>query len=214
MKTKLTLRRNTPAVTALIAADPTLGTLITRVGPYTLALETNFFPSLVSSIIGQQLSMKAAQTIWNRAQQLCGCVEPAKILALPDAELRAVGLSGAKVTYVKDLSQKVLTNELNLSDLPNLDDAEVMHALTQVKGIGQWTAEMFLIFSLGRPNVWSPDDAGLCRAVKWLYNLPAAPTKAEMHKYGEQWQPYRTTAALYLWEALNRNLVAIPNRHE
>lgn len=207
MKHILELKKNSPALADLSSFDPKLGVLINLVGEYSLPLRTDYFASLVRAIIGQQLSVKVAATIWNRTCQLCNSVKPDVILSLSADELRNIGLSKSKIIYIKDLSEKVLANEINLAEFNSLDDSEVINTLTKVKGIGRWTAEMFLIFSLGRPDILSADDLGLRRAVKWLYTLPELPTPKEMQNYGESLKPHRTAASLYLWEAINRGYV-------
>lgn len=137
-------------------------------------------------------------------------VTPQALLDAAEEDLRAAGLSGAKVTYVKDFSLRVLSGELDMSALVQQEDGDVVAALTRVKGIGKWTAEMFLLFSLGRSDVWAVRDLGLRNAVKWLYGLDELPGDGEMEQFGEKWRPYRSVASLYLWEAINRGLVKGP----
>jgi len=198
------LTKNCNAVLGLNSADPQLAGLIDLIGEFTMPLRTDYFASLVRSIIGQQLSVKAAATIWKRTLQACGEMRPETILALDEEKLRAAGFSMSKITYVRDLAGRVLSGELDLERLSEMPDDEIIGALTKVKGIGVWTAQMFLIFSLGRPDVLSTADLGLRRALGWLYQLDETPGAKDFEQYGEKWQPYRTTASLYLWEAINR----------
>lgn len=196
------------AVQYLMASDARLAALIKEIGDYALVLREDYFASLARAIIGQQLSVKAAETIWKRTVHLCGGrVGPEVLTELAEEQLRGAGLSKAKVSYLRDLQQKILGGELCLREICQLPDEEVVAALTRVKGIGRWTAEMFLIFSLGRLNVWAVDDVGLRRAVKWLYRLAETPAGNEMKSYGTRWSPYSSMASLYLWEAINRGLV-------
>lgn len=185
--------------------DPTLGKLITVVGDYDLNIQDGHYEALVKRIIGQQLSVKAASTIWSRVAELCPVVEPEKVQAVSDEALRAVGVSRPKIKYIRDLSEKVLSGELELETLDTLADEEVIRALTTVKGIGQWSAEMFLIFSLGRENIFSFGDVGLRRGIKWLYQVED--DEIESLTEIERWSPHKTIASLYLWEVVNQNFV-------
>jgi DNA-3-methyladenine glycosylase II len=202
----LKLEVNSPAVEALSCADKKLGSLISEIGDFQVTLRTDYVASVIRAIVGQQLSVKAAKTIWNRTEQLCGEISPGAILALNDEQLRAAGLSRGKISYVRDFCEKVLSGEINFDTLCSQDDDYIINTLITVKGIGQWTAEMFLIFSLGRQDILSLKDAGLQRAIKWLYHLDSVPSAEQMLQLGTHWQPYRTVASLYLWEALNRGL--------
>ncbi len=188
-------------------SDPKMGKLIDLIGDYTLSLRTDFYRSLIRTIIGQQLSFKAARTIWGRLERELGEVSPEHVLVIPDEKLRSIGLSRQKITYAKHLSDMVLNGEIDLDTMNNLSDEEVMGSLIKVKGIGRWSAEMFMIFSLGRLDILSVDDVGLKRAIQWLYELSEQPNKERMQKIGEAWQPYRTIASLYLWEVVNKDLL-------
>jgi DNA-3-methyladenine glycosylase II len=196
-----------PAIRHLICADARIAELIKRVGAYTLELRTDYFVTLTRSIIGQQLSAKVARVIWQRFVELCGQVRPERVLALDEQSLQGVGFSRSKVCYIRDLAQKVLDGTLDLETISSQSDEEIIKALVQVKGIGKWTAEMFLIFSLGRPDILALDDVGIQRAVKWLYGLSGPPKGDVLKQYGEVWKPYRSIASFYLWEAINLNLV-------
>jgi DNA-3-methyladenine glycosylase II len=192
-------------IQSLSNTDPEMKKLINLVGEIPLSIRDNHFESLVKSCIGQQLSLKAARTIYNRFRELIDEVTPEAVLSLSDDTLRSVGISKQKISYIRDLSSKVLAEEVFLNRVEGLDNEEVIKALTSVKGIGQWTAEMFLIFSLGRTDVMSLGDVGLQRGCRWLYQVGKEENGKEMLKrYSIQWNPYYTVASLYLWEAVNR----------
>ncbi|WP_286228332.1 DNA-3-methyladenine glycosylase family protein [Neobacillus mesonae] len=185
--------------------DPILGKFISMIGELDLKKTQDYYTSLLRSIIGQQLSAKAAATIFARFTLLTnGDFTPSTILSLPDEEIRGIGISYPKIKYMKNLSQKVLDKEIDFDTLDQLDNQTVIAALTNVKGIGKWTAEMFLIFSLGRENVLSLLDVGLQRGAKWLYN---STDEKILEIKGQNWEPYQSIVSLYLWEAVNRSLV-------
>jgi len=183
-----------------------MGRLVAAVGPLELPPFREPFFALARSIVGQQLSMAAASTIWDRLVAL-GDMRPETLIALGEDELRGVGLSRAKVGYLKDLAARVLDGRLNLAALPSLSDEAVIAEATQVRGIGRWSAEMFLVFALNRPDVLALDDAGLLRAAGWLLGLGRPASRDELAEAGERWQPYRSLASLYLWRAIGLGLV-------
>lgn len=188
----------------LAAVDPVLASVIGRVGSIEVPLERDLWWALVDAIVSQQLSIKAAATILGRVAALGRNGErptPARVLELPDEELRASGLSRAKTVYVKDLAARCLDGSLDLGRLADLDDEEVIAELTRVKGIGRWTAEMILIFALGRPDVLPLDDLGLRIAAQEVYGLEARPGAEELTRLGAAWTPHRTAASLYLWRS-------------
>lgn len=192
------------AVAHLRAADPALSRAIDAVGPCTLALEDDHYFALVDAIVSQQISIKAAASILARVRALSApdpALTPAHLAAISEDELRAVGCSRAKALYLKDLSARIVAGTLDLARLPTLPDEEIIAALVAVKGIGRWTAEMFLIFSLGRLDVWPVDDLGIVIAAQGLYDLPARPKRKELLALGEPLRPYRTIAAWYLWQS-------------
>jgi DNA-3-methyladenine glycosylase II len=193
------------AVEALRGSDPVLRAVIDRVGPFDPSLEPDLWWSLVDAIASQQLSVKAAATIIGRVAALGadGRPTPAEILTLPDEVLRACGLSRAKTAYVRDLAQRWTDGTLHPERLPTLPDEEVIGHLTTVRGIGRWTAEIFLIFTLQRPDVLPVDDLGLRVAVQRAYGLPERPGRAELERLAEPWRPHRSAATLYLWRSLN-----------
>ena len=208
----LTLALVEQAVAHLRAADPVLARATDAVGPWRLTLQPDLFLALVDAIVSQQLSIKAAATILGRIRALAApdpFPTPAHLLAAPDEALRAAGCSRAKVVYLKDLSARVVDGRLDLEELRRLPDEEVIQALVAVKGIGRWTAEMLLIFALGRPDVWPVDDLGIVIAVQGLYGLAARPTRAELLALGERWRPYRTVASWYLWQS-RRTVLGMP----
>jgi DNA-3-methyladenine glycosylase II len=188
----------------LTAVDPVLAGIIQRVGPLEPQQEPDLWLALVDAIVGQQLSIRAADTILRRLDALAGGAErptPERLLELPDDSLRAAGLSGAKTRYLRDLASRWLDGTLPHASIPAMDDEEVVEALTRVKGIGRWTAEMILIFSLGRPDVLPLDDLGIRIAAQAAYGLEDRPGRQELAAMGEPWAPDRSAASLYLWRS-------------
>jgi len=202
---ELAYTQQSPAVVAL-ALDPVMARVTSAVGDVKVGVEDDRFLSLASAIVGQQLSTAAANTIWRRFAAL-GPVDPAAVLERAEEELRGVGLSGAKVRYVRDLAERIVSGDLDLASLDVLEDDAVIAEVCRVKGIGRWTAEMFLIFSLARPDVLALDDAGLLRAAGWALELGRPATREELSAAGEAWSPHRSAASLYLWASLDRGLV-------
>jgi DNA-3-methyladenine glycosylase II len=191
----------------LMRRDPILGAAIKRIGPCALASRQrkDHLSALVGSIVSQQLSTKAASTIFGRFLALFPGGEipdAAAITALDDAALRAVGLSGQKVGYLRDLSARIADGRLRLDELEALPDQDVIERLTSVKGFGRWTAEMFLMFRLHRPDVLPAGDLGIVNAVQRLYGLRKTPDAKRILKMGEAWRPYRSVASWYLWQTL------------
>ena len=191
----------------LMRHDPTLGSLVKQFGACELASGRNAdrFGGLVRSIVSQQLSVKAADTIHGRvlAALDAGRATPAAILAIEEDRLRACGLSRAKVASVRDLATKVGDGSLALDTLDALDDEAVIEAMTRVKGIGRWSAEMFLIFRLGRPDILPVADVGVQRAMRRLYGLRKHPSPQRMTELARPWRPYRSVACWYLWRSLD-----------
>jgi DNA-3-methyladenine glycosylase II len=162
------------------------------------------FGALMKAIVSQQLSTKAADTIFKRLTALFdGAPTPLALAAITDTQLRGVGLSTQKLKYMRDLGTKVQDGALPLHTLDAMDDEDVILALTQVKGIGRWTAEMFLMFRLHRPDVLPVDDLGIVKAVQKAYGLRKTPSADRLHKIGDAWRPYRSVACWYLWRSLN-----------
>jgi len=195
------------AVSYLKKADSVLGSLIEKIGIVDYQSEKDIFESLVFSIIGQQLSGKAAETIYNRFQNLFlnQKFTPDQILKLDPAQIRAVGTSWAKAASLQDLSQKVLDGTVDLIALPGLSDQEIINHLVQVKGIGPWSAQMRLMFSFHRPDIFPLDDVGIQNALVKHYGLNRKHKnmKQKMLKIARNWRPYRTVACWYLWVSLD-----------
>ena len=189
----------------LRAADPVIGVLIDWIGPFEPSHEPDLWWSLVDAIASQQLSVKAAATIVGRIATLDQGQRPGPeaILATPDEHLRGCGLSAAKVRYVRDLAAKWLDGTLQPERWPALPDEELIAELIQVNGIGRWTAEMLLMFSLRRPDVLPVDDLGIRNAVQRAYGLAERPAALQLLTIGERWRPYRSVACMYLWRSLN-----------
>jgi DNA-3-methyladenine glycosylase II len=185
--------------------DPVIRDLIRRHGPCGLAdaQHEDAFTALTHSIISQQLSTKAAATIARRFDALFGGLPtPAAVAQVADAQLRAAGLSSQKIRYMRDLCSRVADGTLTLERVNELPDEDVIQSLTQIKGIGRWTAEMFLMFRLHRPDVLPVDDLGILKAVQRAYGLRKLPRAERLTKIGEPWRPYRSVACWYLWASL------------
>jgi 3-methyladenine DNA glycosylase/8-oxoguanine DNA glycosylase len=192
------------AVNHLKKCDPVLCAIIERVGPFRMEYGPAEFHSLAESILYQQLNGKAAATIFRRFTALAGDpLTPEGILKLTDEQLRSVGLSKQKSAYLKDLAAKTAAGLLDFSKLPEMSDEEVIEHLTQVKGIGVWTAHMFLMFSLRRPNVLPTGDYGVQMAVKKHYRKRKLPKPKDMEKIARAWEPYRSVACWYMWRSLD-----------
>jgi DNA-3-methyladenine glycosylase II len=201
-------RPDAAAVAALRRADPVLREVIDQVGPvgdFFAGRPTDHYGTLVRSIVGQQLSTKAAASIYNRLLERFGgrAPTPEEVLAEDPDELRiAAGLSHAKVRYLRSLAEHVLDGSLELDRLTELPDDEVIARLVAVKGLGVWSAHMFLMFHLRRPDVLPVGDLGIRRAVKIRYGLDELPAPAELTEIAEAWRPHRTLACIYLWRSL------------
>jgi len=185
--------------------DKKLGKLIDSVGNIEREIIPNPFIALINSIVFQQLSYKAAITIWNRFENLVGEVNPQSILEISDENLRSCGLSGTKISYIKNISKAMIDKDIDLENIENISDEEIINMLVKIKGIGVWTAEMFLIFCLNRNNVMAYKDLGIRKGLKWLYNLKEEPTIEEFNKIKNKWSPFNTIATLYLWEITIRD---------
>jgi DNA-3-methyladenine glycosylase II len=185
-------------------SDPVLAAIIERVGPYRIEFGEPTFHSLAESILYQQLNGKAAVTIFNRFTALAGDpLTPQGILKLTDAQMRAVGLSRQKSSYLRDLSEKTKAGLIEFERMAELSDEEVIAHLTQVKGIGVWTAHMFLMFTLRRPDVLPTGDYGIQAAMKKHYKKRKWPKHTIMEKIAKPWTPYRSIACWYLWRSLD-----------
>lgn len=200
------------AVAHLSRADATLARIIDAVGPFTLRPRAGSYRMLARAIFFQQLAGPAARAILNRVLALLDTDDerfftPEQILAVSDEQIRAAGLSRQKLAYLRDLSHKFASGLLNDGEFADADDEEVIRGVSSVKGIGRWTGEMFLIFSLGRPDVLPVDDLGVRRAFQQAYRLPELPSPEEMRRIAEPWRPYRTVGTWYMWRSLG---VALP----
>jgi DNA-3-methyladenine glycosylase II len=198
---------------ALAASDPKMAALIERVGKIDIATRMKRrkeerpedpYGALLRAIVGQQLSTKAARTIYLRVVDLFGGATPTpeQLLEAPEEDLRGCGLSGRKTEYVRDLAAHVISGELELDRLDRLGDEEVIEEIVAVRGLGRWTAEMFLLFHLQRPDVLSGGDLGIRKAIQIEYGLAEMPTPTRVIEIGEPWRPHRSLASLYLWESL------------
>ena len=194
------------ALAHLRSVDPVMAKVIDAVGRCTLAPRTEWthFDSILRSIVYQQLSGKAAATIHGRVLALIGdgAEAPNRIVATSHEDFRAAGLSNAKAKYVRNLAEHVLDGSLPVESLHELSDEEIIAALTQVKGIGKWSAQMFLMFRLGRPDVLPELDLGVQKGIQRAYRLRKLPTPAQVLRRGAKWTPYRTVAAWYMWRVL------------
>ena len=190
-----------PAIRHLRAQDPILGQVISRVGPCQLKPKRHRFRILLGAIIGQQISTSAAQTIRQRVERLVrpGVPTPSKMAKIADSQLRSAGLSRQKVSYVRDLVDQSLAGNIHYRDFSRMTDREVIQNLVQVKGIGEWTAQMFLIFHLGRLDVLPVGDLGVRNGFRDAYGLDDLPNNETMERIAEPWKPYRSIGAWYLW---------------
>jgi DNA-3-methyladenine glycosylase II len=204
----MTITDYTKARRLLARRDPVLRDLMREHGPCGLAnaQHADPFKALLHAIIAQQLSTRAAATIERRFSELFGGVPTtAQIAAMPDDRIRAVGISSQKLAYIRDLCARIDSGALALDRLDALPDGDVVEMLTQVKGIGRWTAEMFLMFRLHRPDVLPVGDLGIIKAVQRAYRLRKAPSPERLTRIGESWRPYRSVACWYLWASLDNS---------
>jgi DNA-3-methyladenine glycosylase II len=202
----------------LIRRDPVLAGAIKQIGACGLAerQRKDHLTALVGAIVSQQLSTKAAATIFGRFSALLAGAEltAQAVAALEDGALGAAGLSGQKIGYLRDLSARILDGRLKLDELDTLGDEEVIERLTEVKGFGRWTAEMFLMFRLHRPDVLPVGDLGIVKAVQRLYRLRKRPDAKRLQQIGEAWKPYRSVACWYLWQTLRLEVLPQTNGHK
>ena len=198
---------NRKAVSHLRRADPVMAGIIERVGPCRFRVSDGgtHFDAITRSIVYQQLSGSAAATIYSRLMALYdgAAPEPALLLAMSDDILRGAGLSRQKISYLRDLAERVQSGEVPLETIHELDDDAVIDALTRIKGVGRWTAQMFLMFRLGRPDVLPELDLGVRKAIQIAYRTRGLPTTERVHRIGKCWAPYRTIASWYLWASID-----------
>ena len=183
--------------------DPVLRKLIRAYPDATLGGRGDAFQTLARSIVGQQISVKAAQSIWNRFAECSGAVTPEKVAGLAPESMRACGLSGSKVRYLHDLAAHFASGEVKPRRWARMSDEDIIADLIRVKGLGRWSVEMFLIFHLMRPDVLPVDDLGLRRAMERQYNDGEPLTKAQMREIGAPWSPWSSVATWYLWRSLD-----------
>ena len=209
---------NSPEVIELMALDDDMRALIEEVGEVVVDIEGDGFLSLARAICDQQISLPAARAIWGRLEKLCAAggpvastssssITPENILSHDIEALRGVGLSRSKATYLHDLARHCALGIINFEALAQLDDEAIIEELMQVKGIGRWTAQMHLIFSLARLDVFAPADGGLRRSVCALKGLPADAPVELIEAIAQDWAPYRTVASLYLWRGLGQGVL-------
>jgi DNA-3-methyladenine glycosylase II len=192
------------AINHLKKSDPVLSAIIESVGPYKMNYDDPAFASLAEAIVYQQLHGKAAATIFKRLTDLTGLpLTPKGILKLSEEQMRGAGLSKQKLSYLRDLATKAASGEVDFANLPDLPDDEVIKELTKIKGIGVWTAHMFLMFSLRRPNVLPTGDLGIQMAIRKHYRKRKLPKPVQMEKLAKCWEPYRSVACWYLWRSLD-----------
>jgi DNA-3-methyladenine glycosylase II len=190
------------AEAALAARDPVLGRLIASQKLKPRIRRTDYFEALSRSIIGQQVSVAAAHAIFGWFQETTG-LEPLRVTLLDEAAVKQIGLSRQKAGYVRDLAQHFVHDPAVYNHLENQPDEVIIRELTAVKGIGVWTAQMFMMFTLGRPDIFAPDDVGLQRGMAKLYGWTELPKRRELEAWAERWKPYRTVASLHLWQSLD-----------
>jgi DNA-3-methyladenine glycosylase II len=192
------------AIRHLKAADPVMAGIIEQVGPYKPRYASPTFENMARSIAFQQLHGKAAATIFGRLLTACeACLTPESVLKLSIEQMRACGLSKQKLSYIRDLAEKTISGDVNFEQLPSMDDEDVIEHLTRVKGIGRWSAQMFLMFALKRPDVMPVVDFGVNMAIKRAYRKRKVPKPAQILKIAEPWRPFRSVACWYLWRSMD-----------
>jgi DNA-3-methyladenine glycosylase II len=186
--------------------DPVLGKLIQSQKLIPHPPRTDYFASLCRSIVGQQVSVAAATAIYGRLEQSTG-LKPQLVMKLSDEQIKMIGLSKQKTAYIRDLAQHFIDDPGVYAHLEQQDDEQIIAELTNVKGIGRWTAQMFLMFTLARPDIFAPDDIGLQQGMMRLYRWTVLPPKKDLEKAAAQWRPYRTVASWHLWQSLRNTQV-------
>jgi DNA-3-methyladenine glycosylase II len=192
------------ALAHLKSSDPVLAAIIERVGPYRITYREPGFGTLVRSIVFQQLNGRAATKIFDRLVQAAGGeLTPETLLKMSDAEYRAAGISPQKLRYLRDLAERTASGEIDFARLPSLSDTEVVEHLTRVKGVGVWTAQMFLIFALRRTNIMPTNDLGVLMAIRRHYRKRKLPKPQHVLKLAKNWEPYCSVACWYLWRSVD-----------
>jgi|SRR5699024_2546923 len=203
----LTIRKSDAGVRELANKDAVMGKLIDHVGDIEVPKRTDYFASLIRSITGQQISVAAASAVFERLRTLTNdSITAAGIKAVSDDALHTIGFSKRKIQYIRDLLAHVERQDIVLSTLPMLDNDTIIKQLTSVKGIGKWTAEMFLILSLGRMDILAIDDIGIQRGARWLYQVDKSERRDILKQYQPVWSPHLTIASCYLWEVVHLDL--------
>jgi DNA-3-methyladenine glycosylase II len=203
------------ALRHLRGSDPILADLIRQIGPYRMVRRPERFQALVRAIIFQQLAGHAAQAIYDRFVALFPGVRfpsPRQVIEAEAGAMRKAGLSRQKLLYIRDLARHVADGGINFHRFARMDDEDIIEHLTRVRGIGRWTAEMFLMFNLGRPDVFPVDDLGVRNAIHRAYHLERPPTPKEMREIGERWRPFRSVAVWYLWQSVRLILPDVSGR--
>ncbi len=190
----------------LIETDEKLGKLIKFIKQTNLIIEEDGFKCIVKYIIGQQISDKARETIWQRICREISPLTPQKVLRISTTNFRNYGLSERKIIYIKSLAQAIVNKEIDFDTFSLLSNEEIIKKLTSIKGIGTWTAEMYLIFSLGRENVLSKSDGTIKRTIQWMYSLENLPTEIELDNYFKNWKNYATIVSTFLWKSIELDL--------
>ena len=191
----------------LMSTDIRLHNLIQSVGSCELQLEKDGFKCLVKYIVGQQISDKARETIWNRMQSITGGITANNIYKTDIKEIQLTGISERKSRYIKELSTSIVDGNIIFTDIIHMTNEQIIKKLTALKGIGQWTAEMYLIFSLGRENVLSSGDGTIKRVTQWLYELKELPTSKEVIEIFEKWKGYETIVSAYFWATISSGII-------
>lgn len=191
-------------MSTLIKHDKLLASVINHYGPISPEMHKNRYEAIIHSLISQQISGSAADSITLKLKKLYNgnIPSPTMFLKSKPAKIRAAGISAQKYLYIKDLCERIIHGDLDLDNIDKLPDEEVISILDNVRGIGRWTAEMFLIFSLGRINVFPADDLGIAKAIQKLYKTKERPKREELDKMSAKWHPYRSIATIYLWRSL------------
>lgn len=187
----------------LISKDKVLANIILRYKGETLIGKNDAFHTLARAIIGQQISVKSADSIWNKLEKAVGCIKPSSVLGLSETELRQCGLSRQKITYIRLIAENTLSGYINGTKWQKCDDSYIIKELIKIKGIGRWTAEMFLIFYMIKPDIFPIDDIGLQKAIEKHYSGGKKLEKAKYNEIALPWKPYRTVATWYLWRSLD-----------
>lgn len=210
MQKKMKFEFDDDRIQYLISTDHKLSDLVKFIGNVELEVERDGYRCIVKYIIGQQISDKARETIWNRLCNICGDLTPATFMDLSYNTLRGLGLSGRKVEYIQTFSNCLINENIKFTEIEMLSNEDVIDKLVPIKGIGRWTVEMYLIFSLGRLNVLSVRDGTIRRSLQWMYNLEHLPREEEVVKYFEKWKGYETIVSLYFWKSISLGLQKVP----